>query len=214
MQLSTIQAKVYAGYAKAAQFVGSSYAVLRASGANNPLAGSPVATLMAQLTPHGQNQFGFNKPSDFKSPMFHAMLDGSQINIGDYLQGAQLYFVAGLDSLQPPLAILCNGTFSLYERPETSGEGVKNYGGDEAATNTALALNWPCSALMGSRAVTGQTLPGDAGFGTFEFKLPSTFPVTILPAMIIVDGLGARYIVQVAEKTSYAWRVTAKAGIV
>jgi hypothetical protein len=214
MELSAIQAKVYKGYARAASVVGSSYDALRVNGADNPVSGTPVATLMAQFTPHSASNFSFNKPSDFKSPLFHAMLDGSLVQVGDYLVGVDTYFLAGLDPLQPPLAVACNHVISLYTRAETDGEGVQNYGSHNFATDTPLALNWPASELKGSRAVNDTTLPGDAGFGMFDFILPVTFPVTIVPAMLIRDDLGFVFVVQVADKTANGWRITAKMGVV
>jgi hypothetical protein len=101
MDAAQIQAKVYFGYAKAAQYVGLPFNQFRPAGPSNPTAGSPLQGLNAQFTV-GPSGFNFDKAPGFKDAAFNALLDGTQTQVGDYLVGASdTYYVASQEPLLP-----------------------------------------------------------------------------------------------------------------
>src|SRR5215472_2900493 len=104
MDGATLQAKIYRGYAVAAQKAGLAFSQFRPTGAANPLAGAPLATLEALFTPARYGEFGTRHTGDHDTALWHALIDGTQTQIGDYLVGASTtYFVAAQQPLLPIL---------------------------------------------------------------------------------------------------------------
>jgi hypothetical protein len=209
----TLQAKVYAGYAKAAQRIGLPYDIYRPTSFVEPLGGMKIATIPAAFTQHGAGNFDFSKPSDYAKPMFHALLDGTQVQVGDYLvsennpQGP--FFIAAKDAGVPILAVQTNRTISAFNPGPTLGLGANVYSGTTLANETAIMLNWPASVLLGSRGVRDQQLPEDAGYGSWRVLMPAWPGVVIRPGTILNDDVGNRMIVVSAELQDLGWRIDA-----
>jgi hypothetical protein len=208
-----LQAKVYAGYAKAAQRIGLPYDLYRPTGPNNPIGGAKIATIPAAFTVHGPGNFEFGKPSDHKTPLFHALLDGTQVLLGDYLvsennpQGP--FFIAAKDAGVPILAVQTNRTISAFNPGPTLAVGANAYSGTTLANETAILTNWPASVLLGSRGVRDQQLPEDAGYGSWRVLMPAWPGVVIRPGTILNDDVGNRMIVVSAELQDLGWRIDA-----
>ena len=217
MNGATLQAKVYAGYAKAALRIGLPYDLYRPTSANNPIGGTKLAVLSAAFTVHGPANFQFGVPSDYQKPLFHALLDGSQVQIGDYLvsetnvQGP--FFVASKDAGVPILAVQCNRTLSAWTPGPSLVVGANGYSGTNQANETAIMPSWPASVLLGSRAVRDHQLPEDAGYGSWRILMPSWPGVTLRAGTILTDDLGNRMIVQSAELQDLGWRIDAQQAV-
>jgi hypothetical protein len=213
MDGARLQAKVYAGYAKAAQRIGLPYGLFRPISASNPIGVTPIAILNASFTVHGPGNFDFSKPSDHKQPLFHALLDGSQVLVGDYLvsetnpQGP--FFIASKDAGVPILAVQCNRTISAFNPGPALSIGANPYSGTTLANETAILTNWPASVLLGSRGVRDQNLPEDAGYGSWRVLMPAWPGVVIRPGTILNDDLNNRMIVVSAELQDLGWRIDA-----
>lgn len=213
MDGARLQAKVYAGYAKAAKRIGLPYDLYRPASAFGPLIDSPIATLNAAFTVHGPGNFEFGKPSDYKNPLFHALLDGTQVSVGDYLvsetsqQGP--FFIAAKDAGVPILAVQCNRTLSAFNPGPALSIGANGYSGTTQANEMAILTNWPASALLGSRGVRDQTLPEDAGYGSWRVLMPAWPGVVIRPGTILNDDLNNRMVVVAAELQDLGWRIDA-----
>ena len=213
-----LQSKIYMGYAKSAQRVGLPFDVYRPTSAANPQAiGNKIKTLQAAFTVHSSGNFNFGKPSDFKGPLFHALVDGAQIQRGDYLNDPTTvfgpFYIASMDPSVPILAVQTNRIVTVY-RPDGLASkpiGVSGYGGTVASTananETAVMTAWPASVLEGARGIGSGELPSDNGVGVWRVFLPSWSGVLISPGFIIIDDVGKRMIVRQAELSDLGWNI-------
>ncbi len=220
MDGTLLQSKIYAGYAKAALRIGLAFDVYRPVSASNPLAtGNKIATLKAAFTVHTGANFNFNRPADYKAPLFHALLDGAQVSVGDYLKGATAtigpFFIISKDPNVPILAVQTNRTISIF-KPEgtfTRPLGISGYGGTIASTananELAIMTAWPAGVYEGARGTGSANLPGDAGAGMWRIYVPAWPGVLISPGCIVTDDVGNRMIVRSAELTDFGWNIQA-----
>ena len=223
-----LQSKVYGGYAKAALRVGLDFDLYRPTSATNPLAiGNKLLTLKAAFTVHSGSDFNFSKPSDYKGPMFHALLDGTQVKVGDYLKSSVSpdgpFFIIGADPIVPILAVQSNRTVSVFKPDDAAGSGsrpigVSGYGGTIATTANAneyaVMTGWPASVLEGSRGMTGGALPIDAEMPLWRILMPAWAGVLINPGYVIQDDANKRMIVKQAELSNLGWNIQAVQALV
>ncbi len=209
MDGSRIQSLVNRGYALSAQRVGLPHTQFRPSGPGNPLAAANLlATLSAAFS---VDNYRFGRPSDYGKPEHQALVDGSQLLVGDYLVGpAGTYFIAALDPLVPILAISCNTILNVRHPAAPASTGLVGYGGDVASAETVVMTGWPSSLLEGTKGEKPDSgLPGDARAAWYQVLMPAAVGVSILPYDILIDAAAHRYKVSSAELTSKGWRLTA-----
>ncbi len=214
MDGARLQTKVFGGFAKAAKRIGVPFDLYRPDGAFDPLnTFNKVTTLPAAFTRHGASNFDFSQPSDHKQPLFHAMVDAAQIQAFDYLNNPNdvygPFFIASVPPSMPPLAVQCNRTVSVYQPGPALSHGLNGYAGTTPGNGTLIMSGWPASVLMGARGVRDQTLPADAGYGSYRIMLPFVTGVYLRPGTIITDDISNRFIVQVAELQDLGWRIDA-----
>ena len=213
MDGALLQTKVYGGFAKAAARVGLPHDIYRPSGTSNPLAaGNKIGTTPAAFTVHTAKNFNFEKPSDFGDPMFHALLDPITIQVGDFLNPQTgvfgPFFVASKTPSMPVLVVQTNRTLSIYTHAASSGQvGNLGYSGSTSATEAAIISNWPASMLAGSTSRRDNKLPEDLGKGSFRVVMSAPPGIIIKQNMIVIDDLGNRMSVQMAELQDLGWRL-------
>jgi hypothetical protein len=213
MNGATIQQRIYYGYAKAAQYIGTAFAQYRPSSANNPVTGTPLnAALPASFNAQDMK---YSKPNGYAKPCWYCLADGTQLQVFDYLVSAgKTYFVAAMQPLLPILAVECNRTVNVT-RPQvqTAVGGITDYEGTTATNETPLMAGWPASILQGSKGEKGEiVLPGDVRNAWWVVLFPSTPGVTLRAGDLIRDELNRRYIISSAELTDLGWRITAQQG--
>lgn len=125
MDGTRLQAQIDRGYAICASKIGLPFDVYRPSSLLTPIAsGNKVLTaFLASFTVSKDtlNYMSYNKP---KVPMWTAILDSSQVQIGDWLIGAQgIFFIADKQALQPIPAIQCSGNVSIVRPGYLPGAG-------------------------------------------------------------------------------------------
>lgn len=209
MDGATINAKVYAGYAKAAKIIGTNYQHYRPTGANNPIgAGNRLADLPVSLNAEDPR---YARPNVYGKPTWYAVADGAQLAVGDYIIGLEgTLFVAALQPLLPIFMVDCNRTVSVIRPQQQTGVGAVGYGGNTAANETVLMSGWPTSALQGAKGEKGGvSLPGDVRNPWWAILLPQFAGIVLRSDDIITDDLGRRYIISSAELTDLGWRLTA-----
>jgi len=226
-----LQARVYSGYAKAALRIGYTYSIYRPQGTSAPLSsGYLIGTTPAAFTSHKAGQFNFDKPDDLHDrPFYHALLDGSLVQVGDFLvappvTGPEIppvaigpFYIAAKDPLTPILAVRCTRTITISAPgPSQTSAGYTpgSYAGtiiETGASNVApLIVDWPASILQGSRNIKETVLPGDLGAGRWVMMLSAPPGVTLTQGMLIADDLGNNYGVQTAELTPRGWLLAAE----
>jgi len=203
----TIQSRVYRGYAIAAGKIGFPADQYRALDANNP---TDVACKLQTLSASFNAQdMKYGKPSQYGKPLWYCLIDGTQVQVGDYLiQNDSTFFIAAMQPLLPILAVECNRTVTFYRPQQQAGVGAQGYGGNTAANETALAQNWPCSLLQAAKAANNPVnLPGDAKQASWGLLMPA-IPgcVVIKNDDVVIDDLGNRYLVYSAELSDLGWR--------
>lgn len=209
MDGATLNNKVMAGYTKAAQKIGTTYQHYRPSSASNPIAsGNRLADMLVSLNADDPR---YAKPNVYGKATWYAVADASLLRVGDYLVGVEgTQFVAALQQLLPIFVVDCNRTISVYRPQQQSGVGALGYGGDTAATETAIMTAWPASVLQGTKGEKGGVnLPGDTRDPWWAILLPAWSGVVLRSADIITDDLSRRYVISSAELTDLGWRLTA-----
>ena len=215
MNGNQIQAKVYAGYAKAASVIGVSYNLFRPISPVAPF-GNQVSTLLAALD--STSSYKFKEPNSYGDPTWFALISDATTQTGDYLQNASgTYFIAGKQFLLPVILVDCNRLVRVTREAALSAVGALPYSGLNQAADTDIlgtkgvpTSYWPCSILLGGRFDKAGTLPADVRNEGWKVLLPPSVPVVIKPGDILTDDLGKRYTVTGAELTDLGFRMTAQ----
>lgn len=212
MDAATIQAKVYAGYAKAAARVGLPFDIYRPTAPITPApldAGNKLATLPAWFT--AQEPKGA-RPNTYGKSVWWGQFDGSQTKVGDYLVGAPgTFFVASRQPLLPIQAVQCNRVVSIARASGSSAVGALGYNADTPSSETPLMTNWPASMLAGTKGEANEVgLPGDVRQPWWQVLMPAWPGVVFMPGDILTDDLGRRCILSLCELTDMGWRITAQ----
>jgi len=210
MDAAGIQAKIYAGYGKAAARLGYSCRVYRASNPFEPLSdGNQVASLPASFNARDMR---YQKPNTYDDPTWYCVADGRQLRVGDYLVNDQdgTFFVAAMQTQLPIVVVQTNAVVSILRLPESTAVGAIGYSGGTAAEEAPLMSGWPASVLIGGRGEKNPVgLPADTRAGHWSILLPHA-GVMLRTSDIVLDEHGRRYALQSCELTDAGWRLTAR----
>ena len=152
----------------------------------------------------------YGKPNKYGKATWYALVDGTDLEVGDYFIGPQgTFFIAALQPLLPILVVECNRGISVY-RPQTqTGAGIAPYGGNTEWTQTLLVAARPCSILQGTKGEKSDAnLPGDVRSPWWTILMPQA-GLDLRMDDIMEDDLGLRYVVSSVELTDLGFRVTA-----
>lgn len=218
MDGATLQARIYAGYGKAAKKIGIAYDQYRPVGIAAPLT-NKIATV--NMAVNSGKQYTFNSPNEYGDPTWLALIDDSTILTGDYLVGnngglnTNTYFIAGKQFLLPVLAIECNRNIRINRQAAASGVGAVGYSGSTTANEVAVLGDnthlWPASVLFGGKSQSGLNLPAGTKMTGWRILLPPSVPGTVVikPGDMATDDIGRRYLIDGAELTDLGWRINA-----
>lgn len=207
MDGTKLQAKVYAGYGKAAKRIGLPFNHYRPTTAANPLA-VPLSSILASFNAQDMT---YSKPNTYGKAVWWCLADGSQLAVGDYLVGTPgTFFIASMQPILPIQAVECNRTVTIYRPQQQVGVGALGYGGNTAQNQVAIVTGFPASVLINAKADKGPVnLPGDTRQAWWNLLLPPIpGPVIIQDADVVEDEIGNRYVVSAAELTDMGWRIT------
>jgi hypothetical protein len=156
----------------------------------------------------------YGKPNKYGKPTWYALVDGTDLEVGDYFVGpGGVFFIAALQSLLPILVVECNRTVSIFRPQEQAGLGLGAYGGNTAATETLLFAGRPCSILQGTKGEkTESNLPGDVRAPWWNILMPYA-GVNLTTDDVIVDDLGLRYVLSSVELSDLGFRITAMTAV-
>lgn len=207
MNPNKIAEKVWFGYGKAGQKLGFPTDVYRYTGGGNPLVpANKIGTKRSIYAPDEK----FSRPNRYGNALWRVFIDGNFTKKWDYLVGTGLggltYFIAEQLPDLPPLAIQCNRTVTLKRPAQQTGTGLNGYGGNTAATETALMTSFPASMLQASRSQSLVDLPGDLRDPWYTLLLPDA-GIAIDTRDIVYDDQGARHVVGSIERTELGWRI-------
>ena len=208
----TIQARVYAGYAKAAQVIGLTYNLYRPISLTAPL-GNLISTLKAALdsTP----AYKFKQPNEYGDPTWFALINDATTQAGDYILNASgTYFIAGKQFLLPVIVVECNRLARVSRQAPVTSVGAVGYSGSQASQDVdvlgTIGALWPASILLRGRSQSVGSLP--AGVKNAGWKI--LFPPSALPQInagdMVTDDMGRRFAIEAAELTDLGWRINAQ----
>ncbi len=211
MNSAIIQTQIYKGYGAAAAVLGSVYSQYRPTNALAPI-GAAIATPNVAFNAEDMQ---FKRPSKYGKPTWFALFDASAAQVGDYLVGGEgAFFIAAMQLMLPVLVVSCNRTIAVSRPQQQTGIGAVSYGGNTVAAETPLMTGWPASVLQGTKGEKSDVaLPGDTRTPWWSILLPYFTGITIMPADIITDDLGRRYVVSSPELTDLGWRITASMAV-
>lgn len=215
MSGALIQSLVWRGYGIAGAQIGSAYAHYRPAGAGAPIVpANLMGTLAAAFAADAKLSFG--APSAYGKPVRFGAFDPTTALPGDYLVGAAgTLFIASIELDVAPMCVLCNDTFSFYRPAETVAVGEDStYGGQQRGSDIPLALSWPVSSLLTTKAPTGGPgLPGDIRPPWHALTLPAipSLPggLPIRDYDVAYDGSGQKHILSAVELTPLGYRMMA-----
>ena len=198
MNGTRLQAKVYAGQGKAASRIGQPFDVYRPGFISSPDPINPISPwnkAVAALQAHFTSNGGYMAPNSYGKATWQAMLDGSQVNVGDYLVGTDGtdYFIAAKQPLLPILAVGCNRVLSLTQ------------GG-----TSPVAVGWPASVLIESTRGNAplEDIAGNPSTPHWRALMPAVAGITPSVADLVTDDLLRAYFVTAAELTDLGWRLS------
>ena len=173
MNGALLQSRINHGYAMAANQIGTAHTWYRAATPLTPL--QPVnslGTLPASFNIGGQY---LNQPKA-DVWLWQALADGSQLQIGDYLVGAETWCIVGMQALMPIMALRCTDSISI------SRAGPISQTADGAQQSTVqVASGIPCYVQV--KRDKGFSAPAGYQGGATNTSAP-------MPDWLVYVGLG------------------------
>lgn len=206
----TLQAKLYKGYAKAAQRVGTAFKLYRPTLFDEAIS---QGTLIEEeiFVALSQDKF-FVNPSKYGNSVWQALLDGSLTKVFDYIQNDQgdTYFINSMPQIVPIQVIECNTIIDVVCPAQPVSVGVSSYSGNTVTSEEVLMRGWPASSLNGTKWERNMAgLPGDERNPWKIILLPFFPGVIIKTNYILIDEFRQRWSVSSAELSGFGWRITA-----
>src|ERR1700760_550090 len=129
-----LQEILWRGYARSAMILGDCYAFYRPSDGDTPTAWGSANGLANQILSQSVSlnaeDMKYSKPNKYGKPTWYAVMDGSDLQPGDYLIGPQgTFFIAALQPLLPILVVECNRVVSISRVTAQATVGAGEYGG-------------------------------------------------------------------------------------
>jgi hypothetical protein len=204
-----IDAKVAAGFARAAAVAGFDYDLYRPTDPLNPLRLiDRIDTVKAVFD--AQPALKFTTPGLHSASTRYAIIDSALVQQGDYLvSDTETLFVAAKPPFYSAVCILCTATVSLRRLGAPAGFGAIADRSDAATGETLIFSGWPASVLFAGRGRTGaDDLPGDMPSPEYMILLPPVPGIEVpRPGDVIVDDAGRRMAVGWQETSPLGWRI-------
>jgi hypothetical protein len=208
MDAATLQVKVASGYCRAALRLGTVQRQFRPVAADNPTAGIPRASMLAAFDQ--AEQFTFARPWDRRRADGFALMDTTDVQPGDYLVGADTYFVSRFEPFRPASVVLCDQVLTITASSGAAQTGLTGYSGRTTGTDIHVAGGWPASVLArGAGQIPPTALPDNVRAAWFEILLPPMPGVVLSPTMRATDEGGTVYLVSTVESTDFGWKLLA-----
>lgn len=194
MDGATIAAKVAAGYAKAANVIGTSHQWYR-GGLINPVA---VANKLGALNAAWSVDAQFKLPPNYKTMLYRAFIDTSQVLPGDILVGQYTFVMLETGPIEPPLALITTDQITVQRATTPAGAGEQGYGAPTTVQTIAQGL--PANVQVKKEVGTPPVkLPSDLGRDTYWDISFYAADGAVKDGDIIIDGEGYRYQVTAAN---------------
>lgn len=205
-----LQSKLYKGYAKAAQRVGTVFKLYRPT-LHDEVISQDTLIQEEIFVALSQDKF-FVNPSKYGNSVWQALLDGDVAQVFDYIQDdrGNTYFINSMPQIVPIQVVECNTIIDVICPSQEVSVGVSSYSGNTAVSEDVLMRGWPASSLNGTKWERNMTgLPGDERIPWRIILLPLFPGVIIKTNYILIDEFRQRWSVSSAELSGFGWRITA-----
>lgn len=201
-----IQNRIYYGYGKAAQRLGTTHSIYRSATGIDPI---EDGNLIGEQLISVDNDYKYNKAKKYNDPVWQFLPeDGAELQNYDYFisESGVIYFIVDIlpdDRLTPPVCVECNSRVSISRptRPLTPGK-QDSYIGYIPADSTPILTDCPASVLQHSRMESNNMkLPTSARLPFYSILLPNFDGVLVKTGDIIQDSEDRRMSVINAELT-------------
>lgn len=210
MDGATLQSRIYHGYAQAAAKIGTPHTQYRPATAMTPIA--PINSL-------GSINATFNIGGSFANQakadvlLWQGVLDGSAVDIGDYLVGAQTWVIVGKQALMPVMALRCTDSVNIAR----AGAVTQTADGAQQST-VQVAASVPCyiqlkrdkgfsapAGFQGGATNTSAPMPEWQVFLCLGGVTPAGF---IREGDIITTSTGDQWKVDAASTSTVIWQLS------
>lgn len=203
MDGTLLQAKVATGLGRAATHIGTSHKVYRSDTAIDPIGlGTYLSTLPAAFT----TGYAFSRYSQPIVPDWTCVIDTNTLQPGDWLVGADTYYIADIQPLLPIPAVQCNRSISINRAGYSTAGALE-------PTTTLIASNFPVfmtNKKDRERAPMGfPSMQTDTTTGVPSWQFYINMRSNVLKNDIITDDLGTKYVIDIANLTSFGYLVLA-----
>lgn len=212
VNFARIQNKIYKGYGKAAERLGSTHAIYRSASAINPIQNPNL--IGNQLISVDQD-FTYVKARKYGDPTWQFMAeDGLSLQKFDFMVNSQnTYYIVDIkpvERLNPPICVECNTTLTITRPYDALIPGNNPPVSYQIGSAQALYTNCPASLIEGSRGDNqNMKLPTSVRMPLYKILLPFLGNVELKSGDIIQDAKNIRYALTSIELTGLGYRLQA-----
>jgi len=207
-----IDQKIRFGYAKAAKKLGADFSLYRATNAIDPIVPGNLQGIVKCAFTVAWDWMRANRPGN---SIWYLLTDGQEssgiLNVRemDFLVSAeQTFFVLAKQYQMPMLAVECNAFLTVLRPTQSLGVGRQPYAGYTPQGSTIIVQGMPASNLLGSSGKNAITkLPEDMKQSGWNILMPHIDSLDIKSGDIALDQDGQYYLIALAEKTDFGWRM-------
>jgi hypothetical protein len=210
---ASIQNRIYYGYGKAAQRLGTTHAVYRSADGNNPI--QQANFIFNQLISVDQD-LTYKKAQKYNDPVWQFLpANGLLLQNFDYFVSPSgiNYFITDIvpdDRLTPPTCVECNEVITITRPTQPTGKGAVGYGGYLPGTAEVLLTSCPASVLEGFRGeANALKMPLDTRSPYYKILLPYLGDITLRISDLISLSDGTRLVISSVELADMGWRLQA-----
>jgi hypothetical protein len=215
VDFARVQNRIYYGYGKAAQRLGSSHAVYRSVDGNNPI--QEANFVFNQLISIDQN-YKYTSAKKYGDPIWQFLPENGLLlqNFDYFVSPSGInYFIIDIipdDRLTPPICVECNAILTLYRPVNTRTPGTNTYQAFDPYTAQKILINCPVSILQHTKTDgSNMKLPTSVKLPFYSILIPEFDDIIIKTGDVIIDDKGRRMAVINAERTkkSLGFRIVA-----
>lgn len=202
VDFARVQNRIYYGYTKAAQRLGTTHAIYRSSNGINPL---QMSNFQFNTRISIDQDFKYVKGRKYGDMSWQFLPeDGLTLRTYDYMVGSEFtYFIADIapdGRLNPPLCVECNAVITLNGLRSPLVSGKNPY---QQIVQQPILVNCPAAILEYTRMdMSNMKLPTSVKNPTYNITVPEFDSVIIQTGDEIDDDKGRRMVVIAAEITS------------
>jgi len=210
MDAQGIQDKIYKkGYGKSAEKLGFPFTIYRSPDGLDPIQPANIIGVTPMTYTKSWSYMSLPK---FGENFWIGLIDGTLIQVGDFLVGDQYtFFVGSMFLLQPILVVLCDRRITIVRPKSPVGIGSVGYSGfiyNDPSTYDELHTNVPASFLKSSRGEKNPVdLPTSAKMPWYAVYLPQWASVFLRNGDIIIDDEQQLYKISDNEHTASGWHL-------